>query len=58
MNEQNREEWRKIIELAEKINHGEVVIKIQAGKVRMEEYTVKRKPGEWDQDDSLETKVF
>ncbi len=37
-------EWAEIMRLAEQIKMGEIVIKIQDGKITLAEYTVKRKP--------------
>jgi hypothetical protein len=41
-------EWQEVISLAEKIPHGEIVLRIQDKKVMIAEYTIKRKPGSTD----------
>lgn len=39
-------EWDEIMRLAGQIPYGEIVIKIQDGKVHCTDYTVKRKPSD------------
>jgi len=39
-------EWEEVMRIAEQIQNGEIVIKIQQKKLIMTEYTVKRKPEE------------
>lgn len=38
-------EWQEIIELADKIPHGQIVLRINEKKVTLVEYTVQKKPG-------------
>lgn len=40
------EEWKRIIELVERMQFGEVTIKVQNGKIYITEYTIKKKPGD------------
>ena len=42
-------EWDEVMRLALQIKHGEIVIRVQDGKVTLTEYTVKRKPEEPDE---------
>ena len=42
-------EWDEVMRLALQIKHGEIVIRVQDGKVILTEYTVKRKPEEPDE---------
>ena len=37
-------EWDEIMRLAAQIKMGEIIIKVQDGKITLAEYTVKRKP--------------
>lgn len=53
MRPDNKKEWNKIIKLTESMRYGQVTIKVQNGEISIEEYTVKKKPGdeEIDQND-------
>lgn len=39
-------EWQDIIELAEKIPYGQIILKINEKKVTLVEYTVQKKPSD------------
>lgn len=38
-------EWQDIMDLAEKIPHGQIVLRVSDKKVSLIEYTVQKKPG-------------
>ena len=38
-------EWQDIMELADKIHHGQIVLRVNEKKVTLIEYTVQKKPG-------------
>lgn len=42
-------EWDEVMRLATQIKMGEIVLKIQDGKITLTEYTVKRKPDTTDE---------
>lgn len=42
-------EWDEIMRLAAQIKMGEIIIKVQDGKITLAEYTVKRKPEATDE---------
>jgi len=39
-------EWQDIMELADKIPHGQIVLRVNEKKVTLVEYTVQKKPGD------------
>lgn len=42
----NPEEWKRIIELTEQMQFGEVVVKVQNGRITLSEFKVQKKQGD------------
>ena len=42
-------EWQDVMDLADKIPYGQIVLKVSEKKVTLVEYTVQKKPGSADE---------
>jgi len=42
-------EWQEIMDLADKIPYGQIILKVSDKKVTLVEYTVQKKPGSPDE---------
>ena len=42
-------EWQEIMDLADKIPYGQIILKVSEKKVTLVEYTVQKKPGSPDE---------